>query len=183
MSTTVIRTTTDKLEAVIAEQETEDRTLISSQFTGGRDWVLFFTQMITFDTVGAMPDVLHPCGSTSDDHVRTACRVCRESEFGDERLACSMTPWNGFVVGRYNPNRTWQDVDGSQRAGREYPYAGWIEDEARTWIVYFDSADRPVLLWRKRDVDGGVMGEPISLSGCCGPGGACSRVDCTGRPS
>lgn len=53
MSTTVIRTTTDKLEAVIAEQENEDRILLSSQFTGGRDWVLFFSQMITLESTVA----------------------------------------------------------------------------------------------------------------------------------
>jgi hypothetical protein len=49
MSTTVVRTTTDKLEAVITEQAAEDRRLQSSQFVGGRDWVLFFEQMVMLE--------------------------------------------------------------------------------------------------------------------------------------
>lgn len=46
MSTTVVRTTTDKLEDTIAEQTGLDRHLTSSQFIGGRDWVLFFDQYL-----------------------------------------------------------------------------------------------------------------------------------------
>lgn len=44
-------------------------------------------------------------------------------------------------------------------------YAGWIEDENRSWILYLDEEWRPSVLWRHRDATGGVIGAPVQLDG------------------
>lgn len=44
-------------------------------------------------------------------------------------------------------------------------FAGLVEDENASWILYFDAKGRPVSMWLRRDTDGGVVGEPITFSG------------------
>ena len=43
-------------------------------------------------------------------------------------------------------------------------YQGWIEPDDRSWVIYLDSEGMPVLFWKERDAEGGVVGEPIILS-------------------
>ena len=46
-------------------------------------------------------------------------------------------------------------------------YDGWIEgirDDGSTWIVWLDATGSPEVFWPRRDENGGVEGEPISLS-------------------
>lgn len=42
-------------------------------------------------------------------------------------------------------------------------YAGWIEPADRSWIIYTDADGKPALYYSQRDLDGGVMGEPVDL--------------------
>lgn len=62
MSTTVVRTTTEKIQDVIDAYASKDGVLVNSQFTGGRDWVLFFAprpqegpQIYGRETIGEWP--------------------------------------------------------------------------------------------------------------------------------
>lgn len=41
-------------------------------------------------------------------------------------------------------------------------WAGWIEDDARTWVAFVaKTPERFTLLWEKRDASGGVKGDPV----------------------
>jgi hypothetical protein len=55
-----------------------------------------------------------------------------------------------IVVGTYDDNES---------------YGGWVEDRARSWILYYGHGGRPEVMWLRRDTTGGVVGEPISFSG------------------
>lgn len=66
----------------------------------------------------------------------------------EKSLRKSMTIDNTMVVGDY---------------GDDSNFVGWVENKQHTWIVFIDKAGSP-LIWLKRDVNGGVIGEPITMS-------------------
>lgn len=46
-------------------------------------------------------------------------------------------------------------------------YAGWIEgtrNDGTDWVMFLDDNGSPAVLWQHRADDGGVEGEPVSLT-------------------
>ena len=61
-----------------------------------------------------------------------------------------------ITVGRYKDDDT------------KTEYAGWLEgvrDDGTEWILWLDGDGNPTAFWPQRDTDGGVIGEPVSLTG------------------
>ena len=61
-----------------------------------------------------------------------------------------------ITVGRYKDDDTASE------------YAGWLEgvrDDGTSWIMWLDGEGNPTVFWPRRAEDGGVVGEPITLTG------------------
>lgn len=81
----------------------------------------------------------------------TTGRDRRTTELGADHAPPSHVEYaKGICVGYY---------DGD---GREF--GGWIEDDSKSWILYFDQQQRPVVMWLTRDGDGGVEGESVTFN-------------------
>jgi hypothetical protein len=70
-----------------------------------------------------------------------------------------------IIIGRYESREA-----AEERHGGPLPdtvlvpgerYESWIEDEAKTWIVFVDVHGNPTV-WLQRDEEGGVVGEPVT---------------------
>lgn len=55
MSTTVVRTTTEKLDAELAKADKDDRYIVTAQYLGGRDWVLILAQPTVLEVSSGPP--------------------------------------------------------------------------------------------------------------------------------
>lgn len=80
---------------------------------------------------------------------------------------------NNITIGRYRTGecvatRIHCDADAAEVSREEFqPHAGWIEgvrDDESTWIMYLDAEGSPRCFWARRELDGGVIGEPTLLA-------------------
>lgn len=142
----VVRTTTEKLEQTINDSVSNpDVSLHTLQWLGGRDWVLVLDVAL---------------GWVADQDTRYAeydRAVADGAEF-------ALTPPDGLTLvapevvhgdvryGRYDTHRTGPD------------FTAFVEDAARSWIIFFGPHGSPALYWPRRDAHGGVIGAPIDLT-------------------
>lgn len=70
-------------------------------------------------------------------------------------------------TGLIDPEVEWGDIKygrySQTRLPEGYEFTGWIEDAARSWIIFLGPHGAPALYWPRRDREGGVIGAPIKL--------------------
>lgn len=83
-----------------------------------------------------------------------------------------------ITIGRYKPTPggpfsdlpvAVEDAEGTVVSTTDVSayFDGWIEgtrDDGSTWIMWLDAAGNPTVFYPSRDVDGGVIGDPVDLS-------------------
>lgn len=184
----VVRTTTDKLEAELNDR-TANRDLAVSrvEWVGGRDWVLVFTVALADDTPATA--VNESTTTTSyDDYGRIVAQTTVSGRRDDGWVADQARRHARFdALRQLNGDDLYDDelsspapfahlVDpevehGDLRYGRydehrvptHNRFAGWVEDHARSWIIFLGEHGAPALYWPRRDRDGGVIGAPVEL--------------------
>lgn len=80
---------------------------------------------------------------------------------------------NRITIGRYNKAIAELPFIGplAKALRIEEMVSGWIEgvrDDGTEWIMWLDAAGSPAFYWPTRDESGGVIGEPVLLSGSTG---------------
>lgn len=82
-------------------------------------------------------------------------QIVSNGELGDVDL-----PEGRTHVG-HGDNRIKVSYYGDEQGGE---FGGYIEDARGSWIMFFDNADRPLVMWTERDRAGAVEGDPINLA-------------------
>lgn len=150
----VVRTTTEQLADAMNKVVADGCYVESSTWVGGRDWIIVARVNYTF-----------PKGGWADDMERRHARF-------DESPYASASPFvtadpseftslidpeiehGDIIYGRYDETR----VPTGHR------FSGWIENYAKTWIIFIGEHGAPSLYYPRRDEAGGVIGEPINLA-------------------
>lgn len=76
-----------------------------------------------------------------------------------------------ITIGRYRPDEgtiTKVHYKGDTELRREivHSYAGWVEgvrEDGSSWILWLDENASPVMYYGRRESDGAVIGEPVTL--------------------
>lgn len=151
---TVIRTTTDQLEAKLNEVAQDGAGVESFQWVGGRDWIIIARGYRIADAT--------QLGWVADNEVRHA-------RFDASPLAKDGPPDIGpqAYVNLVDPEVEWGDIKygryDTQRVPTGSKWSGWIEDHARSWIIFLDEHGQPALYWPRRDAEGGCIGSPFTI--------------------
>lgn len=153
----VIRTTTDRLADALNECAQDGADVIDTQWTGGRDWIIIARGY----TIAEVPT---PAPGWADDmdarHARFDASPLASGDYPDDigpqayvNLVDPEVSWGDIRYGRYDENRV----------PTGHKWSGWIEDHARSWIIFLDEHGQPALYWPRRDALGGVIGTPITI--------------------
>lgn len=142
----VERATTEKLEALLNDVAEKGRRVIHIEHVGGRDWVV----------VSARP-VAQGGGTYAVTYNSAYVPPTRDAVVGETVRSLKLK------VGAYGEETRSIGPDGVAKP-LSHSFAGYIEDESASWIVFLDGLGRPAVYWPNRDADGGVVGDPIDLS-------------------
>lgn len=176
----VVTCTTQQLQKTFAEAERIGHALIGQpSFLGGRDWVVFFQDE------PANPEPAHraPCVNGSfcgaeehcppkvgwvedmaQRHARFVAAVGEGTTAWPTLSTLGITVPDGAVT-LVEPEVEWGDVRYGRYDTSKIPgFSGWVEDAARSWIVFLGPHGAPAVYFPRRDADGGVIGEPIDLT-------------------
>jgi len=151
LHTHVLRTTTREMPDLLNEWATretrpgEPADEIFPTYCGGRDWVVVLRHRDHGESVSPA------------DHDHGSGDLREDPRYLDS-IGCEDRPIPVTLSG-YEPG-TAPVVDGVRHAPQ---WSGYVEDDARTWILYLDMQHRPAALWLQRDETGGVIGESIDL--------------------
>jgi hypothetical protein len=153
----VDKTTTERLNALLAQKVAEGWSLRELVHLGSRDWVVICEnapwpaaheldhEQLEQPAVDVLTTDANADYHRGDDTLMPP--VGYERPYAD--AAVKLTVYGPIQLGQYEYDSRWQ---------------GWLEDTARTWIVFLAKDGRPSLYWPTRTASGAVFGQPIELS-------------------
>lgn len=154
----VIKTTTERLSDALNEVVTAGGVVKHFNYVGGRDWIIIARGYTNApgdadELQGWVADMDHRHRRFDEADLDLPEGVTVENPAAFAHLVDPEVEWGDIKYGRYDETRV--------PTGHEY--AGWIEDAAKSWIIFLGEYGAPALYWPRRDAEGGVIGNPIEL--------------------
>lgn len=165
----VIKTTTERLSDNLNEVARDGRRVHAVQWVGGRDWIIISEDMMMLTAVGEIQStpttvINNNYGGWIADQDRRHSRL-DASDYDWRNAPADISP-DGYTV-LIDPEVEWGDIRygryDSERIPQGSAFSGWIEDRARSWIIFLGEHGAPTLYWPRRDSNGGVIGRPVEI--------------------
>lgn len=162
----VLKSTTDQLQNHLDGALQDDLDIHIVQWVGGRDWIIICQAQQVTDLPSAMAAAIAHSPEASGWTWATdlATRHRQLDDLGPEYFEQKYhdVPAAAFYV---IPEMEWGNIRyGRYDETRIDSFTGWIEDTAKSWIIFLGAHGAPSLYWPRRDSQGGVIGAPIELT-------------------